>query len=105
MIGKHKDRVTISGRAANVADGYGGVSETYTTKWTGFAEVKKTNGNKAIEAGAVSLGSTYDFVLRKNPSISFIKTDKIVWDSKTFGIVTINSDEDRFLTITASCTE
>jgi SPP1 family predicted phage head-tail adaptor len=104
MIGKHKDRIVISERTG-VADGYGGQSETFVTKWQGFAEVEKKSGSKGIDASAISFSSTYEFTLRTNPNISFVKTDKIVWKGRTFGINSIDLNMSRFTVITASCNE
>lgn len=104
-VGRHKDIIVVSGRAVNVPDGYGGVIEGWVAKWTGFAGITRRSGGKSIEASAVSLGSTYEFVVRTNPGVEFRKTDKIDWDGKTFGIVSIDdSNDDRFTTITATAT-
>lgn len=105
MIGRHEDIITVSGRAANVADGYGGVVEAWVSKWTGFAGVERRGGDRGIDAGAASLGSTYVFTVRTNPNVSFSKTDKIDWSGKVLSIVSIDeSTLDRFTRITASCT-
>lgn len=104
-IGKHTDIITVMGRSGNIEDGYGGVVEVYSLKWIGYARLKKVSGNKAIEAGATALGSTYEIYFRKNPNVTFVKTDKILYENKTFGIVSIDDDdESRFITIIASVT-
>jgi SPP1 family predicted phage head-tail adaptor len=104
MIGKHNHRIVISERVG-VADGYGGQSETFVTKWQGFADVVKKSGSRGIDASAISFSSTYEFTLRTNPNISFLKTDKIVWKGRTFGIYSIDLNLDRFTVMTASCSE
>jgi head-tail adaptor len=104
MIGKHKYRVLISERVG-VADGYGGQTETFVKKWEGYADVVKKSGNKGIDSSALSFGSVYDFTFRTNPNISFLKTDKIVWKDRTFGINSIEKNMDRFTVLTASCNE
>jgi SPP1 family predicted phage head-tail adaptor len=104
MIGSHDNVITISGRATNVPDGFGGVVEVWQGKWTGFAGIRRKGGGRGIDAGAAGLGSTYEFKIRRNPQIDFVKTDKIEWDGKTFTIVGIDTDEDRWQVITAAQT-
>jgi SPP1 family predicted phage head-tail adaptor len=96
-VGKFQDVVTIKGRAADVPDGYGGVIESYTTKWTGLATIEKLSGSRAIQAGASALSGTYTMRLRKNPNIVFEQRDIVEWDGKELGIVSIDEvDNDRF---------
>lgn len=104
MIGKHNDRVVIRGRAANVPDGYGGVIEAFTDKWEGFAEVRKTSGSKAIQAGAVDLSNTFEITIRKKPGLNIIKTDMIDYGTRKMGIVSIDDTDKRWLTIIATAT-
>ena len=131
MIGKQKDIIVISGRAANVSDGYGGVVEAWETKWAGYAGVERLSGRRAIEAAAQVIGADYQITIRKSPDFEVRKTDRIdvvkstavvdvngdaVIDidstavvgggqsDKTFSILSIDDDGDRWITILAATT-
>lgn len=90
-VGKQDKVIVISGRAAGGSDGYGGRSETWTTKWEGFAQVTKKSGSRSIEASAAALGSVYEFMFRKRPGLQILKTDKIE-EVRTEGVVDANND-------------
>lgn len=104
MIGKHNHRIIIKGRAANVSDGHGGVIEAFTNKWEGFADVNKTSGSKAINAGAVDLSNTYEIVIRKRPGLTILKTDMIESEGRLMGIVSVDGDDKRWYSIIATAT-
>jgi SPP1 family predicted phage head-tail adaptor len=105
-VGKFQDVITIRGRGAGVADGYGGVTETYSDKWTGLGLIEKLNGSRAIQAGASALDGTFTMKIRKNPNITFNKRDIIVYEGKNYGIVSIDEvDNDRFLEFVITVTE
>lgn len=105
-VGKQQDVITIKGRGAGVADGYGGVTEVYSTKWTGLGLMEKLSGSRAIQAGALGLNGSYSLRIRNNPNVGFTKRDIVEWDGKVFGVVSIDEvDNDRFLEFILSVTE
>lgn len=105
-VGKFQDVVTIYGRDASNRDAYGGVIETFITKWSGLGELGKLSGSRAIAAGAAVLNGTWTLKIRRNPNIEFIKTDVVEIDGKEYGIASIEEvDNDRFLEFIISSTE
>lgn len=100
MIGKHKDRITISS-LVKTPDTYGGYVETFTNKWTGFAGVERISGGRGIEAGGLQLNNVFEFTLRKE-SVDVVKTDRISYDGRELTIASIDDTDDRWYKIVAA---
>jgi hypothetical protein len=94
-VGKHKDIVIIKGKSG-VADGYGGFTEVYTSKWEGFADLLKSGGSREVGT-ALNLNSGFSIRFRKNPTLTIDKKDIVEYKGKVYGIVSIVDDEDRWI--------
>lgn len=90
--GKLRHRISIQ-RKERTPDGAGGWYDTWVEKWKVYAQIKPSSGGENLVAMRLQASITHDIVIRYLPDIK--ASDKIVFEDRSFNIVSIIDVEER----------
>jgi SPP1 family predicted phage head-tail adaptor len=102
--GKLKHLITLRQKTL-VPDGYGGYTETWADVAQKFALIEPVKAMKRFEAMQLGFEVTHTITMRKDLDLPITADMKIVFDGRTFDILSVIDvdEDDRYLEI--SCKE
>lgn len=100
--GQLRHQVAVQSRTLT-SDGMGGQTESWETKYTVYAGIWPVSARERVQAGQMETTITHRLRLRYQAGITTAM--RVVFDGRTFEIVSIINPDERNISLDLLCTE
>jgi head-tail adaptor len=94
-IGAMREPVTVTRNTATAKNAMGERTETFTTLFAGFAEVRPLPGSEAVRRGLTVEMHPVEFRIRYRADKTPLPKDRVVWRSNEHDIVSTPEEDAR----------